>query len=282
MALLLLPVFLWGLTFAQQQMGLEPGAVSLAAFHTAFITLGVAIFLPFNRAFARSIERLLPEQGPRLTRHLDDTLLQAPAVALESTRRTLIVTTLETISQLNQLLSSAVARVSEPQRVEVKSALKTTQHFFAKIPPIADDEPLSRSRIAQLHAIDHLARLLTRLNLSAATRKVMAQPALQGALTRCQKVLTLARQGLLDRVSFEWLMQMEHQAQVLAELRRDERLAILRQTAHGKQSPFDALEALDAIRWLERVTYHTWRLCHYLTEEGTENGDMEPPDSLDE
>jgi phosphate:Na+ symporter len=75
---------------------------------------------------------------------------------------------------------------------------------------------------------------------------------------------------------------MEHQAQVLAELRRDERLAILRQTAHGKQSPFDALEALDAIRWLERVTYHTWRLCHYLTEEGAENGDMEPPDSLDE
>ncbi|SDY61933.1 Na/Pi cotransporter family protein [Nitrosomonas sp. Nm33] len=281
-ALLLLPAFLWGLAFAQQQMGLEPGAVSLAAFHTAFITLGVAIFLPFNRAFARSIVRLLPEQGPHLTRHLDDTLLQAPAVALESTRRTLIVTTLETISLLNQLLSSAVARVSELQRVEVKGALKTTQHFFARIPPITDDEPLSRSRIAQLHAIDHLARLLTRLNLSTATRKVMTQPALQSALTRCQKVLALARQGLLHRVSSNWMIQMERQAQALAELRRDERLVILRQTANGKQSPFDALEALDAIRWLERVTYHTWRLCHYLAEEIAENGEMEPPDSLDE
>ncbi len=282
MALLLLPAFLWGLTFAQQQIGLEPGAVSLAAFHTAFITLGVSIFLPFNRAFARLIERLLPEQGPRLTRHLDDTLLQVPAVALESTRRTLIVTTLETIGLLNQLLSSAVAHVSELQRVEVKGALKTAQHFFARIPPITDDEPLSRSRMAQLHAIDHLARLLTRLNLSTATRKAMAQPALQGALTRCQKVLALARQGLLNRVSSNWMVQMERQAQALAELRRNERLVILRQTAHGKQSPFDALEALDAIRWLERVTYHTWRLCHYLAEEGAENGEMEPPDPLDE
>lgn len=281
-ALLLLPVFLWGLTIVQQQMDLEPGAVSLAAFHTAFITFGVVIFLPFSRPFARWIERLLPDQGPRLTRHLDDTLLQVPAVALESTRRTLVDTTLEVIRQLDRLLSSAVARVSDLQRAEVKEALEKTQRFFAKIPPIADDEPLSHTRVAQLHAIDHLIRLLTRLNISSATRQVLAQPPLQDALTQCREVLTLARQGLLDRVAVDWLAKIERQATSLAKLRRDERLAILRQTAIGKQSPFDALEALDAIRWLERVTYHTWRLCHYLAAEGTENGSMEPPSPLEE
>jgi len=273
-ALLMLPAFLWGLRMAQQQIGLESGVVSLAAFHTAFIAVGVLIFLPFSRAFANRIERLLPEQGPRLTRHLDDTLLQVPAVALESTRRTLIDTALETIHQLNKLMSSAVTRISMQQRAEIRDALIKTQHFFATIPPIADDEPLSCARIAQLHAIDHLERLIARMNLSAAAQSVLAQPSLQGALNHCQKSLELARQGLLERATGDWLGQLEQQAGALAELRRDDRLAILRQTAGGMRSPSDALEALEAIRWLERATYHTWRLCHYLIEEGNKNGGL--------
>jgi phosphate:Na+ symporter len=266
-ALLMLPVLLAGLEFAQQNMGLEPGAISLAAFHTAFIVLGVLIFLPLSSLFASWIERLLPEQGPRLTRHLDNTLLQVPAVALESTRRTLVDTTLEVTSLFDHLLSSGVASVSESQRAEVKGALEITQRFFTKIPPITEDEPLSHSRVAQLHAIDHLARLLTRLNLSTSARQVLAQPSLRQALVQCQEVLTLARKGLIGRASVDWLTDMERQAKVLADLRRDERLGILRQTAIGQRSAFEALDALDAVRWLERVSYHTWRLCYYLAEE---------------
>lgn len=279
--LALLPVLLGGLALAQQQLGLDAGPVSLAVFHTTFIALGVMIFLPFSRPYARWIERWLPERGPRLARHLDDTLLQAPAVALESARRALVNTALEIIDQLNKLLSSAVARVSEQERMEIKEALDKTQRFFAKIPPIADDEPLSHSRIAQLHAIDHLMRLYTRLGLNTTTRNVLAQPPLQGALKQCQETLELARQGLLGRASENWLVQLEHQAQMLAELRRNERLAILRQTAEGNRTPFDALQALDAIRWLERVIYHTWRLSHYLAGNGSENGAIEAADQLD-
>jgi phosphate:Na+ symporter len=276
-ALLMLPVFLWGLQMAQQQFGLESGAISLAAFHTAFIAVGVLLFLPFSRAFANRIERLLPEQGPRLTRHLDDTLLQVPAVALESTRRTLIDTALETIHQLNKLMSSAVTRISVQQRAEIKDALIKTQHFFATIPPVADDEPLSCSRIAQLHAIDHLERLIARMNLSSAAQSVLAQPFLQGALKHCLKSLELARQGLLERATDNWLAQLEQQAEALAQLRRDDRLAILRQTAGGMRSPSDALGALESIRWLERTTYHTWRLCYYLIEESKKNGNLTMP-----
>ena len=38
----LLPAWLWGLAQAQRHAGLEPGAPSLAAFHTAFSTLDIA------------------------------------------------------------------------------------------------------------------------------------------------------------------------------------------------------------------------------------------------
>src|SRR5690606_23875524 len=81
-ALLCLPLLLAIITYLQQTIALAPGAISLATFHTLFILLGVILVLPFNRTFARWIERLLPELEPSLTRHLGDALLQVPAIAL--------------------------------------------------------------------------------------------------------------------------------------------------------------------------------------------------------
>lgn len=283
-ALALLPVLLWGLGLAQRHLGLEPGAVSLAAFHTTFIALGVALFLPFTRQFAGWIERLLPERGPRLTRHLDDTLLAAPTVALEATRRTLTDTALELVDLVQPMLANAVAPVDETRRVEAEAALLHTQHFFARIPPIGEDVPLSRLRIAQLHAIDHLVRLHARLGLPAETRQALAQPALEPAVSQCRKVLQLAHRALRGDTPDDWRAAMERHALTIAELRRDGRLAILHQTADGRRSPQEAMAALDAIRWLERVAYHAWRTCHYLSEAGRSGvgDDIEPPNLLDE
>ncbi len=35
----------------------------------------------------------------------------------------------------------------------------------------------------------------------------------------------------------------------------------------GQAGPEDALHILDALRWLERVAHHTWRIGHYLSLE---------------
>ena len=80
----MLPFFLWGIEAAQHYLGLEPGAMSLAAFHTAFIAVGAALFLPFVNGFSRAIERLLPEKELAPTRYLDSAVLKVPAVALEA------------------------------------------------------------------------------------------------------------------------------------------------------------------------------------------------------
>lgn len=103
-ALVLLPVFLWGIRQAQEHAGLDPGAVSLAAFHTGFIAVGVLIFLPFAERGARTIERWLPDRGPVLTRHLDSTVLKTPAVALEATRRALAETAAESFDAARSVL----------------------------------------------------------------------------------------------------------------------------------------------------------------------------------
>jgi phosphate:Na+ symporter len=283
-AVLMLPAWLWALALAQRHAGLEPGAVSLAAFHTAFIGVGVALFLPAAEPFARRIERLLPDQGPRLTRHLDDTLLQAPAVALEATRRTLMDVTLALIDLLAPLLDSAVRSVEEQRRTEVAAALERTQRFFAHIPAIAEDEPVSALRIAQLHAIDHLARLVGRLELPAAVHRALVQAPLQSARTHCREVLGLARAGAVGGTPADRLEQMERGALALDELRRVKRLEILRQTAAGQRGPTEAMAALDAVRWLEQVAYHTWRACRHLAEQRSAptGGSEQEPAVLDE
>jgi phosphate:Na+ symporter len=282
-ALVLLPLFLSGLHLAQLHLSLEPGAVSLAAFHTAFIALGVALFLPFTDRLARWIERLVPERGPRLTRHLDDSLLAAPAVALEATRRTLLDMAQELVDLLAPLLESGVAGVEHARHHELTTALEHTQHFFARIPPVVEDEPLSRLRVGELHANDHLARLMSRLVLPAETRQALMQAPLQPAVGQCRKLLGLAREGLSGEAPADWLATLEQYALRLAEMRRDERLAILNDTATGRHAPNQAMATLDALRWLERVAYHVWRICNHLaTETPTVEGSQEPMNPLEE
>lgn len=263
-AVLLLPLLLWLVSRLQYRLGVAPGAVSLALFHTLFIAVGVALFLPFAERLARAIQRLLPERGLRLTRHLDDSLLYAPAVALEATRRTLVEIAVELIDLLGALLERTAAPSDAARRAELAAAFEHAQRFFARIPPISEDEPPSGSRVALLHALDHLARLLPRLDPPEAIRRELSGPPLAAALAQCREVLALARSGLLGRSPAGWLAEVEGRALALAELRQRERLDVLRRTAAGAQGPGEALRALDAIRWLERVTTHAWRAGHYL------------------
>jgi phosphate:Na+ symporter len=282
-AVILLPAFLWGIGLAQEHLGMEAGATSLAAFHTAFIAVGVAIFLPFVNHFAHGIERLLPSEGPRLTRHLDDTLLQAPAVALEATRRALTETAWEMVNILQTILSNRPGE-NKSHRVEIHQALEQIQQFFARIPPVAEDEPLSQSRLAQMHAIDHLMRLQSRLNPPAGVRHMLSHDLLQPAAAHSRDVLKLAAAGLHGLAQKDWLATIEQSAMELATLRQQERLAILRKTVGSNWGPFEALGAMDTMRWFERVSHHTWRICNYLMrrEEEPESPLAEKQALLDE
>lgn len=267
-AVVLLPLLLWGIGRVQEHLGLDPGATSLAAFHTAFIALGVLIFLPFVNRFAARIERWLPERGPKLTQHLDDTLLHAPAVALEATRRALSETAAELFAAIRAVLAGKTSEADEARQSRIHSALERTQEFFARIPPVAEGEPLSQLRVAQMHAIDHLTRLEAHLHPEEAVLRVLGDERVQPLVAGGREILELGDAGLNDRATAQWLLQVERQAAALAELRRGARPLVLKQTAEGKGGPARALEVLDAMRWLDRVGYHAWRICNYLGGDG--------------
>lgn len=272
-AVVLLPLLLRVL----QQTGLEAGAVSLAAFHTLFIAVGVAVFLPFASLLARGIERILPDRGPRLTRHLDSSLLQAPPVAVEAARRSLVEVSVGAIELLAPVLEGVRAPGREALRGELDEGFAGIQRFIARIPSAVDDEPLSRSRVAQLHAIDHLSRLLPRVVPPEGLQGEIHRPELALAREHCREVLRLARNGLRGEERGNWLDEAEGHSRALAALRRTTRLDVLEQTAGGARTPSEALASMDAIRWLERVGHHLSRASRYLAtdEVGTDDG---PPE----
>src|SRR5271165_1832373 len=63
------------------------GTTLLAAYHTAYNVVGVAVLLPATQWFTRLVERLLPSKDSALDRVLDPAALVNPVVAVEAARR---------------------------------------------------------------------------------------------------------------------------------------------------------------------------------------------------
>lgn len=263
-AIVLLPLFLRALAGAQARGWLEPGAASLAAFHTAFIALGCALFLPWLGAFGRWIERLVPERAPELTRHLDASVLEAPAAALTASRRALVDIAAELFARLAARLGPGQP-VPEPGGEEpLRRALEAVRGFLGRLPPVAEGEAPSPDREAQMHALDHLLRLRERVLLPAILLGRPVPEALVEGVERTRRMLLSARAGLTGGTEGPWLEALRQDAAALAEWRRAERPVVLRRTALGAAAADESLRLLDAMRWLDRVGYHTWRAAHHL------------------
>src|SRR5215813_3154584 len=84
-ALVLFPVTIPLLVRASKTID---GVTLLAAYHTAYNVVGVAVLLPLIDRFTRFVERILPERGSPLTRSLDPAALVTPIAAEEAVRRT--------------------------------------------------------------------------------------------------------------------------------------------------------------------------------------------------
>lgn len=267
-AIVLLPGYLWWIKYAQVRFGLDEGAMSLVAFHTAFIAVGVIMFLPFVRYFARFIEWVVPDRGPLLTRHLDKSLLQTPAVALEATQRALRDTACALMTSLDTRLGPAKSGGEFASRVDVQQALEQIQEFLARIPSQADAAAQAESRVSQMHAIDHLMRLQSRMQPPPGVQRMLNHERLTTVTERTRHILQLGIAGLRDEAPEEWLATMQRESSEMAAQRLRERPAILHQAADDWTPP-QILALLDAIRWVERIAYHAWRTCNYLGGDGT-------------
>ena len=158
---------------------------------------------------------------------------------------------------------------------ETRRALDDIGMFFSRIPTAADVGMLSKGRVSQVHAIEHMDRLSDYLRPPAVLGRVeKTDSLLHEPLETARRILELSEAGLEVSATTEfqpevafWPVQVETMSLELSEIHRRARPVILKKTA-GEGAPMLALQTLDAIRWLDRVGYHTWRISNYLGGDG--------------
>ncbi|MCC5834145.1 MAG: Na/Pi cotransporter family protein [Opitutales bacterium] len=266
-ALILLPIFLRIIAALESADLLESGAIALAFFHTSFIALGVLIFLPFVKPFARGIEWLLPHQGSAFSRHLDDSLLSIPSVALEAVWRSQRDTATALLQRWQSLL--------DPQRKtqmpagtwkELEDSLESCKRFLARIPFVADNQRDADRRVSLLHSLDHMTRLVHQIQGGQLTLvSMLSDPVLAPFLNRSLNSARLAGEALHTPDELpDGLEKLEGLSRTQGQERKQRRHELLQETASGKNQPEGTLKQLDVIRLLDSSSYHIWRIAFYL------------------
>ena len=155
------------------------GMTLLAAYHTAYNVVGVAVLLPATPWFTRVVERLLPSKQTAVQRALDPSALVNPVIAVEAARRVVADILSRTAMSLSKGLSGGAAQ----DTAATAAALEEVRDFLSDVkePPETDDE---RHRMTStLHALDHAARLVEVL----ADGAFQGQPA--GAVQLCTQAM---------------------------------------------------------------------------------------------
>ena len=261
LGLLILPLFLKAMYTTGSYINVPPGALGLAAFHSLFIGLGAALCLPFTQQFARWVQGLVPDRAARPQHHLDDSLLQVPALALETTQRTLEELAQRLLNLYQHSLNMSRPSTATADLQQIETVLDQAYEFVLRIPSAADDPAVAARISALLHTIDHMQRLRSRLQHPPSTD--LQDNRYQQAQTLATELNTLAQQGLHGQAPGDWLEQVQARAQALADLLS----AVRSQLLAAPQSHDDVSRTLritDTHRWFERSSQHVWRSSYYL------------------
>ncbi|MCG3148245.1 MAG: hypothetical protein PCFJNLEI_01688 [Verrucomicrobiae bacterium] len=268
-AFVILPIFVWSVKQAEQSLGSQFGAVILAAFHSGFTLLAALLVLPGVKHFSAFIERLVPERGPALTRHLDASLIEIPEVAIEAVRRTLMDVSAEVLNEIDRRLRGSIPVI--PDRTDaVLAALKETRRFLGLISFPASRPRQLNTRISMIHALDHLNQLVVVMKNNFEPSLLNGEQRLQEPKRTVLEMVETAAASLRRQAPAPERDKLQRLSLVLAERRRTERAALLEESAHGTVEPGHALHTLDGLRWVDAVGYHTWRALHHLSTDTIE------------
>ena len=237
--------------------------LALVGFHTTFNTIGVVVVLPFTKAFARLMLRLVPPERHSLTASLDEALVDDATAALQVLRRAHAGLVRGTAAHAVALLEGRVPDVSAEELV---SAVRETRRYADRVHAVGAHAEARSELLAELQGLDHLERLLDRLEQGRRIRVVCADPDLAGWARRLREGLEeLARTGdEASRPSAELVGALRALHGECAGVEHAYRQRTLERAAEDELPLDEALERLDAVRWLVRSAYHVERIAHYL------------------
>jgi phosphate:Na+ symporter len=264
LAFLALPLFLAVIGFLRAEMDVG-AAAGIAIFHTAFNLAGAAILLPATTRYATLIARMVPDPSPGLTRNLDTSVRSIRPIAIEAARRTVRDIAAVVLLSLRDTLSGDVGRERALAPLAAASeALTETRGFLSGVRSSPESGQDYHRHLSVLHATDHLERMVSALHDPLPLQVLSHDPTLKKSARDLDACLEDPVRWLRDGTEALHPEVIEDTSLALAAIRRTHRPDVLARTAAGEISPEMALRQLDAMRWLDRLAYHTWRVIHHL------------------
>lgn len=258
---------LWPLGWIAAALGprLDP-QIALVAFHSAFNVLGVVLVLGVADRFARLVIRLVPERRSQLVAALDPRLRADPETAIAAA-----VATLRRIARALLLALAEALGAAQPEKVpqrleEVRRACAETRSFLEGL-RVREHGAAFENQIACLHALDHLDRLRLRCAQQERIDTIRSVPELRDLAARLLRTLRGETHGADDSDAEQTANALRTE---FRDIRESHRTTAIARAADGEIGSADLGAELDAMRWLQRVSYHLWRIRHHLGVAGTE------------
>ena len=275
-ALIAIVAFLPTVALMKGLEGSIDGMTLLAAYHTAYNVIGVAVLLPATQWFTRVVERLLPSSQTAIERALDPSALASPVIAIETARRVVA----DVLTRSAGAVSAALAgQAGASPGGSASVALGQVRDFLSEFhePPESDAERMRMTSI--LHALDHASRLAELMEddrlagvapdqraVELCTQSMRAAQAI-GASIVSESALSAQAAPIGWVVSpeiAEALAGMEAAAVELRALQQSHRAATLAAVAPGQLTAADAFARIEAAGRLDRIARQAWLAAAHL------------------
>lgn len=235
-------------------------ALVIAAFHTGFSLFGALLFMPVVPQFACFVAWLLPEKRSELTRHLDPSLREVPALAIAAAVTTLRGVLVRALAATGRGLTTPV-RTGTEAYTHWRLAAEQAGELIERLP--SGDARTLRRLADTVHLLDHVRQFVRAASRPARYDSVNVLPDLRLYATGLGQgfidcAAELERDGgratpdLLAAVSADTLTAL--------------RAAIMEAAAGGRIETDEALAALGGQRWLQQLSHHARRALHYLQQ----------------
>ncbi len=244
--------------------------LALVVFHTSTNLGGALIAVPLAARFARLMEWLVPERQ-RGARRMDPSVARMATVAVPSAGAAL-----QTCARQAAALAEAMTLQAPPDAAQARALTQPLRENLEAIREdlgsiaTAADAALHQAHVSLLHAVDHVDRLLDRLE-EVPPAEARAEP---HVVRWTADFAALARSAARGDPGAH-LAAAQACAAGMESRGEAARQELMAEAARGEREPRATLASLDEMRRLEHLAHHLWRALHHLAAVGDAGG---PPD----
>ena len=202
---------------------------------------------------------------------LDRRLIETPAAAIETLSHATAGTAALALAALGKTLAEPPVIPADESLDFIARNARDCRRFAGALAP-GSREPQVQGRLtAVLHALDHIDRMTERCRDELRFQHLSDVAALAGEAREVRSACDQLRGTLLAGEDSPATRQ--HLESLARQLESDHQMVrhqVIRAAAHGDYDADKLDLTLDAQRWLRRVTWHAFRVSHYLHQAGRE------------